>query len=231
MAENIGADFVKAGLISGLIGNAVSESRRYGLITGIVEGQLKKLGMDASPENIKKYADEMFDGIRDTGKYKIDAIKFEIANQGWGNWTDEGGLKAGEDILAGNPDVNLIMGENDFMVLGAGKAVQANGLSDKVLLGSCADGARSTLDAIRKGEFGVVGYNSPRVLGRSAVELAYKILVEGYDANNIPFYTYTPAIAISAENVEEYYPDTPDNDFPKDLPIAWNHLPKRSDLK
>ena len=231
MAAHVQGEAVKAGIISGAVGNAVGEGRRFGMITGIVEGQLKKLGMDASDENIKKYSEEMFDGIRDTGKYKIDEIKFEIVNQGWGNWTNEGGLDAAEDIIAGNPDINLIMAENDFMGLGAAKAVDAAKLKDKILLGSCADGSRECLDAIREGTFGVTGYNNPRVYATAAVDLARLILCEGKDANNLPFYSYSAAVAITKDNVDEYYPDTADNQFTKELAIDFSNLPGRADLQ
>jgi ribose transport system substrate-binding protein len=230
MAANVSGDEVKAGIISGAVGNAVGEGRRFGMIAGIIEGQLEKLGLDPSAENIKKYSEEVFDNIRDTGKYRLEDLKFEIVNQGWGNWTDEGGLDAAEDIISGNPDINLIMTENDFMGLGAQKAVKAAGLEGKILLGSCADGSRNALDEIKAGTFGVTGYNNPIVYSRAAVDLAYKILVEGYDAQGLPFYTYSAAVAITAENVKEYYPDTKDNEYTKEVPIDFSALPKRRDV-
>ena len=52
---------------------------------------------------------------------------FTIVGQGWGNWTENGGLEAAEDILTANPDTNLIMGENDSMVLGAMSAIDNAG--------------------------------------------------------------------------------------------------------
>ena len=61
---------------------------------------------------------------------------------GWGAYTSNGGLDAAEDLVVANPDMNLMFGENDAMLLGAMTAIENAGLSDQVILAADADGQK-----------------------------------------------------------------------------------------
>ncbi len=174
IARKLSGQGIKAGLISGTQGNPVGKDRRDGVFLGILEQQ-----------------------IRDRNQ-----TNFQIATQGWGNWANDGGLKAAEDILAAHPEINLLLCENDAMCLGALKAIKARGLSGKILIAAAADGQKEALELIQQGDYGATGYNDPELTGKMAVDLGVKCL---NGAKDIPKISFTPAVAITKENVQQYY--------------------------
>ncbi|MGO4273005.1 substrate-binding domain-containing protein [Paenibacillus sp. TAF58] len=165
---------IKMALLSGAQGNPVGKERRQGVIRGLTETQISMSG----------------------------GSSFEIVAQGWGNWGNEGGLKAMEDILTAHPDVNVLVTENDSMALGAMKAIQAAGKKNDILIVAAADGQKEALELIKSGDYGVTGMNNPALIGKTAVETAVKLLEEG---GQFPKVTYTPPVAITKENAAKYY--------------------------
>ncbi|MCD2182898.1 substrate-binding domain-containing protein [Rhizobium sp. GN54] len=172
LADNTKGKDLKIALISGDKGNEVGQERRLGVLAGLLEGQLRNEGR----------------------------ARFEVVGQGWGGWTNEGGLKAMEDLLTANPDVNVVLGENDSMVLGAQKAL--GGSSDVMLL-AAADGQKEALQAIKDGTYGATGLNDPAIVASTAVELAKKA-IDGELPAGISKITYTTPTAITKENVDTY---------------------------
>lgn len=175
LADKTSGQDLKIALISGDQGNEVGQERRLGVIAGLIEGQLKNSGV----------------------------ASFEIVGQGWGNWGNEGGLTAMEDILTAHPDVNVVLGENDSMLLGARNALRAEGLEDQVLLVAAADGQKEALELIKEGQYGATGLNNPALVAATAVDIA-KDVIDGKDSD-VSSVTYTQPVAITQENVDEYY--------------------------
>ncbi len=165
---------MKIALISGDRGNVVGQERRLGVLRGIAEGQLQNEGKAG----------------------------FEVVGQGWGSWTNDGGLKAMEDILTAHPDVNVVLGENDSMVLGAKKALDAAGKKG-VLLVAAADGQKEALQMIKDGDYGATGLNDPDLVARTAVDLGVKALAGTLPAD-FPKLDYTTPVVITKENVDKY---------------------------
>lgn len=163
-------------LLSGDKGNEVGQERRLGVLAGILESQLRNEGQA---------------GVK-------------IVGQGWGLWTNEGGLKAMEDILVANPDINVVLGENDSMVLGARKALEQANRLDGVLLVAAADGQKEALKLIEDGKYGATGLNNPALVASTAVDLAKQAL-DGKLPASISKLTYTKPAAITKDNVEQYY--------------------------
>lgn len=172
--ETAGQD-LKIALLSGDQGNEVGRERRLGVLAGLVEGQLTSQG----------------------------TASFEIVGQGWGGWGNEGGLTAMEDILTANPDVNVVLGENDSMLLGARNALRAQGLEDQVLLVAAADGQKEALELIKTGEYGATGLNNPALVAATAVDIA-KGVIDG-ELTDVSSVTYTEPAVITQENVDEFY--------------------------
>ena len=175
LVNTVGDKDLKIGLLSGEQGNPVGQERREGVFQGIHEAQLRKFGKTS----------------------------FTIVGQGWGAWTQEGGLKAAEDLLTAHPDVNIILAENDSMNLGAIRALEAAGKKD-VLVFAAADGQKEALKLILDGKYGATGRNDPAEIGRLSVEIGAKA-AQGKLPPNYPKLTTTEPLAITKANASKYY--------------------------
>lgn len=162
-------------LLSGDKGNEVGRDRRLGVFRGLVEGQLVGGGKAG----------------------------FEVVGQGWGAWSEEGGLAAMEDQLTAHPDANVVLGENDSMVLGATRALQAAGKTDVLAL-AAADGQKEALAKIKDGSYGATGLNDPDLVARTAVDIGLQAL-KGTLAADFPKLRLTEPAVITQANVDKYY--------------------------
>ncbi|TSD84231.1 substrate-binding domain-containing protein [Mycobacterium sp. KBS0706] len=176
LAQSTQGKDLKIALLSGEKGNVVGQERRLGVFRGLVEGQLVNGGK----------------------------VGFAVVGQGWGGWTHEGGLKAMEDLLVAHPDVNVVLGENDSMVLGARKALEAAGKQNDVLLVAAADGQKEALQLIQEGQYGATGLNDPDLIARTAVDVGMKAL-DGSLPADFPRVDLTTPDAITKDNVAKYY--------------------------
>ncbi|MBK8019981.1 MAG: substrate-binding domain-containing protein [Chloroflexi bacterium] len=127
---------------------------------------------------------------------------YTIVAQGWGEWSTEGGLNAMEDILTAFSDINVLLCENDSMCLGGMRAIAEAGLTDQILVLAAADAQKEALELIQTGEYGATGLNDPALVASTAVDMVVEYLNGRRD---FPKITYTPAVAITQENVAEYY--------------------------
>jgi ribose transport system substrate-binding protein len=175
LAKKMQGTPIKLILLSGSQGNEVGRDRRLGVFRGLVEGQLVNEGKAG----------------------------FEVLGQGWGGWSHEEGLKAAEDLLQAHPDVNVILGENDSMVLGAMKALEAAGRSDVLVL-AAADGQKEALALIKEGKYGATGLNDPDLVARTAVDIGMQAL-SGELPEGFPKLNLTTPDVITQENVDKYY--------------------------
>ena len=173
VVEKMGSQPLKIAMLSGAKGSPVGQERREGMITGIARAQLTKSG----------------------------STNFQIVAQGWGGWSNNGGLKAMEDVLVAHPDVNVLLAENDAMALGAMRAINEAGKTDKITI-VAVDGQKEAYQLIGAGKMGCTAVNSPDELGRYAVEAAAKYL---NGDRQLPKVIYTPAIVVTKSNVGTYY--------------------------
>lgn len=204
-AVTLDADYeISAILLSGNTGSIAGQQRREGLMAGII---MQRTG--CTEEEAWAAADDMEAQIVSTGKAYNEAAKFTITGQGWGNWTVDEGLTAAEDLITANPDVNLVMGENDPMLMGALTALDNAGITygtdGTVKLISAADGSKDGYNAIRDGRIMAIGENSPVKVGMKGMEIAEQILVGGKDPASFDDITMTEAVAVTIENVDEHF--------------------------
>ncbi|MEG2382551.1 MAG: substrate-binding domain-containing protein [Oscillospiraceae bacterium] len=195
---------ISAVLLSGNTGSIAGQQRRDGIFAGII---MQRTG--CSEADAWKAAKEMEDSIVSTGKAKNEAAKFDITGQGWGNWTIDEGLVAAEDLITANPKVNLVMGENDAMLIGALTALDnANityGKDGTVKLISAADGSKDGYDCVKAGKIMAIGENSPSKIGELGMKIAKEILIDGKDPASYEDITMTEAVAVTADNVDAHY--------------------------
>jgi ribose transport system substrate-binding protein len=173
IADKLGKTKIKAAIISGAQGSPVGREKRLGFIRGIAENQLRTQG----------HAD------------------LTIVSQGWGGWSNSGGLKAMEDILASHPEINVLMAENDAMALGALKALNEAGKANNVLVVGF-DGQKEALELIKQGKYEATALNSPMGLGKLAVESVVKYL---NGDKNLDKVILTPPVLISVGEVNKFY--------------------------
>lgn len=187
-------------MISGEKGNSVGKERRTGLMAGLIQSRTKMTADEAWAAAVV-----MEQELIDKGSaYQKDA-DFHILGQGWGGWTSEGGLPAAEDLLVANSNVNLVLGENDNMLLGAMTALKNQGL-DKVLIAAAADGQKEAYELIKANtSYVATGLNAPPAIAEFAVNLAASILIDGVDPYSVPKVQTTPPAAITIDNVDQYY--------------------------
>ena len=173
IVNKMGKTKVKAALISGSQGNPVGREKRLGFIRGFSERQLMTQGN----------------------------VHLTIVAQGWGNWTNNGGLKAMEDILVANPDINLLVAENDAMAIGALKAINEAGKAAGITV-AAFDGQKEAYELIREGKYGATALNSPEELARLVVEAVVRYLNGQKQIDKV---IYTQPVLITKENVDKYY--------------------------
>jgi ribose transport system substrate-binding protein len=174
LGKKMGNTAVTIALISGAKGNPVGQARRDGVFTGLTEYQLRT----------------------------FNNTTFKVVAQGWGNWAQEGGLNAMEDILTAHPEINVLLTENDSMALGAMKAIEASGKQGKILIVAAADGQKEALALIKKGNYGATGLNDPALIAKTAVTVGIQYLQGKRDFTKV---TFTQPAAITKENVDQYY--------------------------
>ena len=148
LVKQMGQEYIKMALISGVPGNPVGKERRQGVFRGIIEEQLRTYGR----------------------------FSFEIVAQGWGNWSHEGGLNAMETLIVAHPEINVMLAENDSMALGALEAIKEAGREDDILVFAAADGQKEALELIKEGKYGATGLNDPVLIAETAVKIGLEVL-------------------------------------------------------
>lgn len=184
-----------------------ARERRMGFIAGIL---MERLGL--TEDEAIEMGTAMEKEVIAKGSAVNDEAKFSVAGIGWGAYTSNGGLDAAEDLVVANPDMNLMFGENDAMLLGAMTAIENAGLSDQVILAADADGQKEALELIKSGtNYACTGNNQPGATAEAAMKIAVDILENGADPTSFDRVTLTNPACINPDNVDEYY--DPDSAF------------------
>lgn len=202
--HNRGNEEIISILVSGTKGNVAGVERREGLMAGIIQGRT-----GCTDDEAFEAAAEMDKEVESSGSAENTDANFKIVGQGWGDWVIEGGLTASEDFITANPDVNVILGENDQMLFGALTALENAGLTGVSLL-AAADGAQDAYDLIKENDtaenpYIATGLNSPVLVSQKGMEIAEQIVVDGASWDSFDKITKTEAAAITKDNVDQYY--------------------------
>ena len=161
-------------IISGNQGSLVGEARRTNFMRGVMEAQLRK----------------------------YNHTQLTIVSQGWGNWDQQGGLKAMEDLIVAQGDkINCVYSEMDDMALGAVLSLKAANKLGSVSVFS-HDGYKKGLEAVQRGDIQATASNNPDQLTSTVLDVIAK-----YNAGqkDFPDYVYIPSILITKDNVSKYY--------------------------
>lgn len=136
-------------------------------------------------------------------------LQFDIKSEQTGDYQQDKGQVAAENMLAANPAVDLIMGLNDSMALGAYNVVTAHQQYEKILVAAAADGQKEALllikDGGEKGRYVSTGLNSPSLAAQDALRIAIEIATGTKKPSDFPPESFTKAVGIGWENINEYY--------------------------
>jgi len=128
-----------------------------------------------------------------------DASKYTIVAQQNGKGDIGESLPIAEAILQANPDLDVFFCINDPSALGALSAVTSANLTDKVFVYG-VDGSPDAKASIKAGGMTATGAQSPIGIGKSCVEVAYKIL----KGETVDKQIKVPTFLIDASNVDQY---------------------------
>lgn len=91
------------------------------------------------------------------------------------DYTRSKAVKAFQDLLQANPDVNLVYAHNDDMALGALQVLDQNKLAGKVKIVG-VDGLMEAIKTITAGKYDATVLNDPQLLGKTVVDTALGVL-------------------------------------------------------
>lgn len=138
------------------------------------------------------------DGV--LSKVKATAINVIVAPE-FGKWSEDGGIRVMEDMLAKHKQIDGVFCENDAMCLGAQKAIADAKRSGEILIFGI-DGQKAALDQIMKGtNYAATGLNSAEILAKMGFARMLAILAGAVPEKD----TATPVVVITKENVAPYY--------------------------
>ena len=143
------------------------------------------------------------DGLKEGG------VKYEIESEQTGDYAQDKGQVAAENMLAAHSDVDLVLGLNDSMALGAYNVVKEKAAYKNVYIAASADGQKEALALIKeggcKGRYISTGLNSPTLAAQDALKIAVAIGTGAKSPSDYPKESFTKAVGIGCKNIEQYY--------------------------
>ena len=136
-------------------------------------------------------------------------LPYEIVAEQSGDYAQDRGQVAAENMLAANPDLDLIIGLNDSMALGAYAVIEGRAQYENVYVAASADGQKEALALIQRdgceGRYLSTGLNSPSLAADEALKIAVDVATGKTEPSDYPAESFTLAVGIGCENIEEYY--------------------------
>jgi ribose transport system substrate-binding protein len=143
------------------------------------------------------------DGLKEGG------LQYEIKAEQPGDYAQDKGQVAAENMLAGNPSIDLILGLNDSMALGAYNVVNGKDQYKNVYVAASADGQKEALALIKQGgcdgRYISTGLNSPSLAAEEALKISVAVATGQKKPSEYPKESFTKAVGIGCDNIDEYY--------------------------
>jgi len=143
------------------------------------------------------------DGLKEGG------MPYEIKAEQAGDYAQDRGQVAAENMLAGNPDIDLILGLNDSMALGAYNVINGKEQYKNVYVAASADGQKEALALIKQGgcdgRYISTGLNSPSLATEAAMQISIDVATGKKKPSEYPKETFTKAVGIGCDNINDYY--------------------------
>lgn len=143
------------------------------------------------------------DGLKEGG------VSYEIKGEQSGDYAQDKGQVAAENMLAANPDVDLVLGLNDSMALGAYNVINGKDQYKNVYVAASADGQKEGEALIKSGgctgKYISTGLNSPSLAAEQALQIAVDIATGKKKPGDYPEQSFTKAVGIGCDNIDDYY--------------------------
>jgi ribose transport system substrate-binding protein len=143
------------------------------------------------------------DGLKEGG------LQYQIKAEQAGDYAQDKGQVAAENMLAGNPDIDLILGLNDSMALGAYNVVNGKDQYKNVYVAASADGQKEALALIKQGgcegRYISTGLNSPSLAAEQALKISIEVATGKKKPSDYPKESFTKAVGIGCDNIDDYY--------------------------
>jgi ribose transport system substrate-binding protein len=143
------------------------------------------------------------DGLKKGG------LQYDILAEQPGDYQQDKGQVAAENMLAAHPDIDLIVGLNDSMALGAYNVINNKPVYKNVYVAAAADGQKEALALIKQGgcqgRYISTGLNSPSLAAEDALNIAVAVATGVKKPSDYPKESFTKAVGIGCDNINEYY--------------------------
>jgi len=216
---------LNVGMIISKLEDADSNSRPCGWIAGYLYQSAQMNGTPyASKYDALLEAYNIWEKYKNDRKYDLSDKGLYLSQLGVGEGTDAAkGQAAASDILVAEPDMDLLMVEMDSMAIGALAEIKTQGKTPgkDIKVATCADATLTSLNYIKSGEMMATATNIPYLYSSLMFNMIYNMFdATGTDKtqqewceyyNDMPASVYVPTMAITAENVDQYYPPNTDD--------------------
>lgn len=127
---------------------------------------------------------------------------YEVVARQSSNGQIEQAMPVMENIIQGQPEINVVMGLNDPTAMGALAALEAAGRAENVLIYG-VDGAPDAKQMVKDGRITATAAQSPMGIGKQASKAAYDIL----NGKWVEKLILVPIVLIDQSNVDEFGTD------------------------
>jgi ribose transport system substrate-binding protein len=162
-----------------------------------LKGQGRLVVLSGGPADNTIGLDRKNGMLSEVSKTKIQVI----SAPDFGGWSEDGGFKLMENMLAKYDKIDAVFCENDSMCLGAQKAIADAKRADQMFLVG-VDGQKEALLEILNGtNYSATGLNNSDQIGRAAFHRTMAILAGGQAEKD----TVLPSPLITKDNVVKFY--------------------------
>ena len=164
---------------------------------------VEKLGEEFKVVLIEGVAGQYANEARKEGMFSVwdNYPGIEIVAAQPGDWDRAKAMAAMENIIQSGVEMDVVIGMNDNMALGAMQALEASGMLDEVLvIGYNAD--EEAVKAVKDGKMHATVKQQPSEIARMTIEIA-KMIKEG-NIDQVESIISIPLILVTEENVDEF---------------------------
>jgi ribose transport system substrate-binding protein len=212
VAKTVPVVFVDYGIPGVGVTSVTSNNAEIGRLSGLLTAERIGKGRNISVAILTGPADDEVVGpARQKGFLRgltEGGVTYRIVASAPASWARDKAVPAAESMLAANPKVDLIIGLNDSMALGALTVLHDQG-NKTTLVAAAADGQKEALRLIKdegcSSQYVSTGLNSPALAMQRAMEIATQLATGAKKASNFKANEYTKAAGINCKNVSEFY--------------------------